>query len=170
VKEREAAEAVRQSRNIGRAGRASTSAARDMPTATGSNRVVLRPRPNGMAEGGGNKEGMADVDKDEKSAGEARYVTMAKTKSPTRTAIATKTDTGTGALPTNETSDGARQRKLIRMDHSGAGDGNRTQGGRSVLARATERKWRYWDLPLGIRNENKQMSVDSESKGGWPGA
>jgi len=50
VKKREATEAARQSRNIGLAGRVPTSAAQDM--ATGSNRVVLRPRPEGVVEGG----------------------------------------------------------------------------------------------------------------------
>ena len=50
AKKREAAEAARQNRTIGLAGRAPVSAARDMET--GSNSVVLGPWPQRVAEGG----------------------------------------------------------------------------------------------------------------------
>jgi len=77
AKKREATKAVQQNRKIGLAGRAPARAARDM--ATGSNRVVLGPRPQGVAEGGGDEEEMADVEEEE-AAGEARDVTMAETE------------------------------------------------------------------------------------------
>ena len=51
------------------------------------------------------------------------------------------------------------------MDHCGAGDGSRTQGGRSVLARATERKRRDWDQPFGILNKKKKKSLDGDTEG-----
>jgi len=60
VKKREATEAARLSRKIGRGGRVPTSASWDIET--GSNRVVLGPRPQGVAGGGGDEEEMADVD------------------------------------------------------------------------------------------------------------
>jgi hypothetical protein len=63
VKERESTKAARQTRKIGLAGVASTSVARDM--ATGSNRVVLGPRTQVVAEGGGDEDEMADVDEEE---------------------------------------------------------------------------------------------------------
>ena len=71
--------------------------------ATGSNRVVLGPRPQGVAEGGGDEEEMADVDQEE-AAGEARDVTMAETETETatRTATDTETEIETGALATND--------------------------------------------------------------------
>ena len=75
VNAREATEAARRSRRIGRAGRAPASAARDM--ATGSNRVVLGPRPQVVVGGGGDEEEMADVDDEEEAAVEARDVTIA---------------------------------------------------------------------------------------------
>jgi hypothetical protein len=101
AKKREATEAARQNRKIGLAGRAPARAARDM--ATGSNRVVLGPRPQGVAEGGGDEEEMADVDEEE-AAGEARDVTMAETETETatRTATDTETEIETGALATND--------------------------------------------------------------------
>jgi hypothetical protein len=67
--------------------------------ATGSNRVVLGPRPQGVAEGGGDEEEMADVDEEE-TAGEARDITMAETE--TETATDTETVIETGALATND--------------------------------------------------------------------
>ena len=80
------------------------SAARDM--VTGSNRVVLGPRPQGVTEGGGDKEEeMADVDEEEEeAAGEARDVTMAETatETATRTVTDTKTEIGTGARATDD--------------------------------------------------------------------
>jgi hypothetical protein len=76
--------------------------------ATGSKRVVLAPRPQGVAEGGGDAEEMADVDEEE-AAGEASDITMAETKTETttRTATETQTEIETGALPTNDWSDSA---------------------------------------------------------------
>ena len=67
MKKTEATEAARQSRKIGLEGRASTSAARDIATEMGANRVALGPRPQGVAEGGGDgdEEEMADVDEEE---------------------------------------------------------------------------------------------------------
>jgi len=104
VKKREATEAARQSRKIGLAGRAPLSAAQDM--ATGSNRVMLGPRPQGVAEGGGDEEEeMADVDEEEEeAAGEARDVTMAETETETatRTTTDTETENGTGARATDD--------------------------------------------------------------------
>jgi len=52
MKTTEDVEAAMNSRNIGLARRASTSAAQDRAIATGSNRVVLGPRPQDIAEGG----------------------------------------------------------------------------------------------------------------------
>ena len=49
------------------------------------------------------------------------------------------------------------------MDHCGGGDGSQMQGGHSVLARATERKRRYWDPPFGIRNKNKKKTLDGDT-------
>jgi hypothetical protein len=71
--------------------------------ATGSNRVVLGPRPQGVADGGGDEEVMGDVDEGE-AAGEARDVTMAETETETatRTATDTETEIGTGVLATND--------------------------------------------------------------------
>ena len=104
VKKREATDAARQSRKIGLGARAPTSAAEDL--ATGANRVMLGPRPQGLAEGGGDEEEeMADVDdEEEEAAGEARDVTMAETETETatRTATDTETEIGTGARATNE--------------------------------------------------------------------
>jgi len=126
VKKREATEAARQSRKIGLAGRAPTSAAEDL--AARSNRVMLGPRPQWVAEGGGDEEEeMADVDEeDEEAAGEARDVTMAdaETETATRTATDTETEIGTGARATNDYSDPAQLRKVIRVDHCGAGAGS----------------------------------------------
>jgi len=140
VKKREATEAARQSRKIRLARHVSTSAARNM--ATGSNSVVLDPRPQGVAEGGGDEEEMADEDEEEEAAGEERDVTMAVTvtESATMTTTDTETEIETGALATNDCSDPAQQRKLIWVDYCCSGDGSRTQGGRTGLARATERK------------------------------
>jgi predicted RNA-binding protein associated with RNAse of E/G family len=71
--------------------------------ATRSNRVLLGPRPQGVAEGVGDEEELADVDEEE-AAGEARDVTMAKTETETatRTATAVETEIETGALATND--------------------------------------------------------------------
>jgi len=63
-------------------------AARDM--ATGSNRVVLGPRTQVVAEGGCDNEEMADGDEEEMASGEARDVTMAETDTASRTATVTE--------------------------------------------------------------------------------
>jgi hypothetical protein len=101
AKKWEATEEARQNRNIELEGRAPARADQDM--ATGSNRVVLSPRPQGVAEGGGDEEEMADVDNKE-AAGGTRDVTMAETgtETTTRTAPDTKTEIETTALPTND--------------------------------------------------------------------
>jgi len=93
VKKREATEAAWQSSNIGRPGQTPAGAARDM--ATGSNRVVLGPRPQRVVGAGGDEEEMADVDEEEEAAGEARHVMMAEIETGTRTMTDTKTETET---------------------------------------------------------------------------
>jgi len=105
-----------------------------------------------VADGGGDgdEEEMADVDEDEEAAGGARDIPMAEIEIATRTATDIGTETETGALAPNDLSHPAQLRKIIRVDDCGAGDGSRTQGGRCALARATERKKRYWDQPFGI--------------------
>jgi len=70
--------------------------------APGSNRVVLGPRPEGVAGGGGDAEEMADVDEEEEGLGEARDVTMAEIETATRSATDTKCETEMGALATND--------------------------------------------------------------------
>jgi len=89
VKKTEAAEAARQNRKIGLAGRASKSAAWDRETAPGSNRVVGGPRHKGVAQGGGDEEEAAE---------EASDIMIAETETATRTATDTETETETGAL------------------------------------------------------------------------
>jgi hypothetical protein len=71
--------------------------------ATGSNPVVLGPRPQGAAEAGGDEEEMADVDEVE-MAGEARYITMAMTdiETASRAETDTKTEIEKGSLATND--------------------------------------------------------------------
>jgi len=110
-----------------------------MNIATGTNRLVLGLRPRRRAGDGGSKEEeMADVEEKE-ALGEARNVTMTETETEIATVTATETDTETeaGALATNDCSDPAQSCKVIRVDHGGAGNRGRTQGGCSVLARAT---------------------------------
>jgi hypothetical protein len=43
------------------------------------------------------------------------------------------------------------------------------QGGRSGLARATERKRGYWDQAFGIQNQKKKMSLDGDTERERPG-
>ena len=52
------------------------------------------------------------------------------------------------------------------MDHRGSGDESRKQGGRSVLAGATERmrKRRYRYQPFGIRNKKNKLSLDGNTE------
>jgi len=54
------------------------------------------------------------------------------------------------------------------MNHGSAGDGSRMEGGRSVFARATERKRRYWDQPFGIQNKKKIHNLDVDMHGERP--
>jgi hypothetical protein len=164
---REDTEAARQHRKIQLAGRVPARAARNMATA--SNRVVLGPRSQRVAEGGGDEREMADVDEEE-AVGEARGDTMAETKTETATRTATDTETviEMGVLAPNHYSDPAQLHKVIPVDHCGAGDGRRMLGGRSVLARVTKRKRRYWDQPFGIRHKQKK-SLDGDMAGEWPG-
>jgi hypothetical protein len=139
--------------------------------ANGSNRVVLGPRPQGLVEGWGDEKEIANVDKQEEGVGEAREITMAKTETETATGPATdtKTEIETGALDTNNSSDPTQLSKIIQVDDCGAGDRSRTQGGRNVLARATERNRRDWDQPFSIQNKNEKKTFDSDTDGEWPG-
>jgi len=102
-----------------------------MHTATGTNRVVLgrRPRGGAAAKGGSEEEEMTDV-QGEEATGEGRDFVMTQTKTATTAATATETETEpeAGALATNDQSDPAKPREVIRVDHCGAGDRSRTQG------------------------------------------
>jgi len=66
-------------------------------------------------------------------------------------------------------SDPAQLHKVVRVDHCGNGDGSRTQGGHSVLARATERTSRYWDQPFSIRKKKKKQCLDCDTERERPG-
>jgi len=101
VKKTEEAAAALQSRKIGLAGRASKSAAQNRATATGSNRVVLGPRPEGVAEEGGDEEEMANIDEEEMTEEEARDATLTETDTATSSVTVTQIETETGALATN---------------------------------------------------------------------
>jgi hypothetical protein len=72
MKKTEVAEVPRKSKKIGLGGQKSKSAAPDRAMAMGSNRVVLGPRPKGVADRGGDEEEMADVDEEEEAAEVAR--------------------------------------------------------------------------------------------------
>jgi len=100
VKKWQPTNAAPQRRKRGLAAGAFASAARDM--ATGSNRVVLGPTPQGVAKEGGDEVEMADVDEEEEAVGLARDVTMAETETAHRTAIDTEDETEAGALATND--------------------------------------------------------------------
>jgi len=99
---------------------------------------------------GGDEEEMADVDEDKEAPPDGKDAMTSGTETAPRTESDTETVTETGALATIDESFTVQLRKVIRMDHCGAGDGSQTQGGRSVLARATERKSRDGDQPFGI--------------------
>lgn len=71
-------EAAQQTRTIWLSGRASTSAACDIATAAGGNSVVCGSSLNGVADGRGDQEEMADVDMEQNAAGEARDMMMAQ--------------------------------------------------------------------------------------------
>jgi len=92
-----------------------------MHTATGTNRVVLGHRPRGGGAADGGREEKADAEGEE-AMGEARDVMMTEPEIATTTA----TETEAGALATNDSSDPAQLRKVIRVDHCSAGDGSRT--------------------------------------------
>ena len=135
-KKSEATEAARRSRKTGTSGLASMSDAAHM--ATGTNRVVLGHRPRGGRAADGGRKEMADA-KELEATGEARDVIMTDAEIPSTTA----TETEAGALATSNYSDPAQLPKVIRVDRWLAGDGTRTQGGCSVLARATRTRTRY---------------------------
>jgi len=168
VRKRNAAKPALQSREAGTAGRVPTSEATHM--AMGTNRVVLGPTPSGgaAAEGGREEEEMADVEQ-EKAAGQPRDVIMTEKDTATDNATIATTQTEAVALTCNDCSDPAQLREVIRVDHCGTGDGSRTQGGRCVLATATERERRYWDKKFSIQNKKKQRSVDRDTERVWPG-
>jgi hypothetical protein len=109
---------------------------------------------------------VADAE-EEDATGEARDVMM--TEAEIATTTATETETEVGALPTNDKSNPAQLRKVVRVDHCATGDGSRMQGRRSVLARATERERRYWDQPFGKRKKKKKKSLDSDTERKRPG-
>jgi hypothetical protein len=100
VKKTEATELAWHSSKIELAGLGSTSAARDMATATGSNSVSHGSRLQGVVEewGDEDEEEMADVDEEEEAVGGVRDITMAETEISTWTV----TGTETGALDTND--------------------------------------------------------------------
>jgi hypothetical protein len=150
-KKTEATQAVQQIRELKITRRASTSEAGNTATATGSIRVVLGLWPKRVAEGGGDEEEMADEDEDEEeeAAGQGRDIMMAETEAAIKTRTDTETETETGSLATNDSSSPAQQPKDILIEHWGVGDGSRTQGRRSVLARATASNSRYRDLAFG---------------------
>jgi len=64
-------------------------------------------------------------------------MTETETEIATTPATETETETEAGALASNDEIDAAQLRKVIRVDHCGAGNGGRTQGGCSVVASAT---------------------------------
>jgi len=93
---------------------------------------------------------------------------MSETETAPRTATDTETVNEMGALATIDESYTVQLCKVIRMDHCGAGDRSQTQGGCSVLARATERNSRDVDQPFGIRNKKKQYNLHGDTDGEWP--
>jgi len=120
AKKTKAARAARQSWKIGQAGQASTLTATDV--ASGTNRVVLGPRPEGTAaEGGGSEVEMADVEEVEAMA-EVEDVTM--TEPANTTATESGSETPVGALATSDSSVPAQLRWVVRVDHCSAEDGN----------------------------------------------
>jgi len=108
-----------------------------MHMATGTKRVVLGHRPTGGGAADRGMEEKADAEEDE-ATGKARDVMMTEAEIATTTA----TETDAGALATNDQSDPAQLRKVVRVDHCGTGDVSRTKSGPIVLATATERKRR----------------------------
>jgi hypothetical protein len=100
MKKAEATRVARHNRIIGQ--RASTNAATDV--ASGTNRVVLGPRPQGAAEeggGGGSEAEMENVGEKEEP-GEAEDVTMTETANMTATEPEIGAETEMGALATND--------------------------------------------------------------------
>jgi hypothetical protein len=104
VKKTEGTEAAWQSTNIGLGRWGYTSVAWDRATVTGSNRVALVPRPQGVVAGreDEDKEEMADMEEEGYAAEEARDIIMAEPETATRAASEIKTQTESGALDTND--------------------------------------------------------------------
>jgi hypothetical protein len=102
VKKTEATKVVGLFIKTGLAGQALKSTAQDRETATGTNRVVLRSRHKGVADGGGDEEAMADMHKEEEAVEEARHMIMAKAETATRTVTDTESETELEALATND--------------------------------------------------------------------
>ena len=95
---------------------------------------MLRHRPKGTAkERRGSGAELVDAEEQEEM-GEAEDITMTESA----TMAATGTETEAGGRATNDQSDVAQLRQVIRVDHCGDGDRGRTNGGHSVLAGATE--------------------------------
>jgi len=119
VKQSKAAKVARQSRKTGTAGQGPTSEAMHMAKRT--NRVVLclRPCARAAAEGGSAQEVVADVEEEE-AIGVARDAMMTENETATTAA----TERQAGALASNDWSDPAQLRKVIRVDYCGAGDGS----------------------------------------------
>jgi len=120
---------VQQIGTTGLAGLVPTSATRDK--ATGSKSMVLGSWPQGVAEGGGVEEDMADVDEeDEEAAGASRDITIAVIETETATRIATDTPTEIemAALANDDQSDPAHRCKVIQVNHRGAAHRSLPQG------------------------------------------
>jgi hypothetical protein len=165
VKLTEDTKAAWQSRKMGLAGLAPTGEA--MNRAKETNRVVLGPMPRGAgADGGIEKEEMADMDEEE-GMWVAGNVTMTKTESEfaTMSASESATETEAGARSTKDYCDPTHLCLVIRLDYCGAGIRSRMQGECSVHSRATYRGRKYWDQPFRIRNKKKLKSLDGDTEG-----
>jgi len=103
---------------MGLAGRASTNAASDV--ASGTNRVVLGHRPKDTAKVGWGSEAELVNGEEEEALGEVEDVTMTEIAPTPATETGTQTETRT--LATNDLSDPAQLRYVVRVDHRGAGD------------------------------------------------
>jgi len=110
-----------------------------MNGAPGLNKVVLGLWPKGVAEDGGNKEEMVDVEEED-----ARDVSMVETKTATSTETKTKIETKMGAGATNDWSDPAQLQKMIWANDCNAGDKSQTQRRQNVLVRAMQSQRRDW--------------------------
>jgi len=110
-----------------------------MNGAIGSNKVVLGLWLKGVAEGGGKKEEMVDVEEKD-----ARDISMVETKAATSTVNKTKIETKMGAQATNDWSDPAQLCKIIWVNDCNGGDKSQTQRRQSVLVTAMQRQRRDW--------------------------